>query len=122
MQRMTFNTFSHLTDLNLYISSLSVVRRCFTSLMFSSSHDGTILLLYADLFVGRVPLFALLLCVYVSPLMRFYSRTAVQMRTFHSIGTRAVPTTTSARRQIGQAGPRASVVKPKPCAGYTILD
>ena len=74
------------------------------SVVFSSSHNGTILLLYADLFVGRVPLFALLLCVYVSPLMRFYSRTAVQMRTFHSIGTRAVPTTTSARRQIGQAG------------------
>lgn len=65
---MTFNTFSHLTDLNFYISSLSVVRRCFTSLMFSSSHDGTILLLYADLFVGRVPLFrSFVVCVRSPP-------------------------------------------------------
>lgn len=75
--------------------------------MFSSSHDGTIPLLYADLFVSRVlcvPLFhSFVLCVRVcrsSPLNHLTSATIVQTNAFHSIGTRAVSPTSTIQHSI----------------------
>ena len=101
MQRMIFNAFSHRPNSCIFLLSVLINVLPLSHVFFA--HDSTILLLYADLFVGRVACIPLYHPSVARQPTLIWSRfrTAVERGPFHSIGTRAAPPSTAQSRAVG---------------------